>query len=182
MSPTLTCLLLFCGCNDNYKHNYEVFNDCREPVKIIGGSGPDPLTREVGAAKVKDMLRGDVRRTMVPPEKELPVKRERERQRLQEELSSGVQPKRDRAGLSRRTRTNGAEAEHDGGDADDVEDGKQPLVVLVAEDGLFTVEAKREELKRSRLALVAACCKVRRKGFSEWGSVCFSLCTRPCEG
>lgn len=130
----------------------------REPVQITGGSGPDPLAREVGAAKVKDMHRDAVRQTFVPPEKELPV--ERERERLPENSSTGLQLKRDKAGSSWQAHTNGVGV--DGDDA--VDDGQQPWVVLVAEDELFSIEAKREELKKSRFARVEACCKVRKNG------------------
>lgn len=131
--------------------------ESREPVKITGGSGPDPLAREVGAAKVKDMHRDAVRRAFVPPEKELPVGRER--LRLPDTSSMGLQSKRDKAGSSRQTRKNGVEVDDD----DDADDGQQPWVVLVAEDQLFTIEAKREELKGSRFARVEACCKVCTK-------------------
>lgn len=100
---------------------------------------------------------------MAPPQKELPVQRERKRDGLPEKSSTGLQAKRDKAGPSWQTRKNGVavggdDADEDGGGEGQ---GQQPLVVLVAEEELFTVEAKRGELKRSRFALVAACCKVR---------------------
>lgn len=48
---------------------------CREPVQISGGSGADPLAREISLAKVKDRQREAIKRTMVPPENELPMSR-----------------------------------------------------------------------------------------------------------
>ena len=48
---------------------------CREPVQISGGSGADPLAREIGLAKIKDRQREAIKRTMVLPESELPVPR-----------------------------------------------------------------------------------------------------------
>lgn len=151
----------------------------REPVKITGGSGPDPLAREVGAAKAKDMQRDDVRRTMAPPAKELPV--ERQRGALPGQPGMGLQSRRDKARPSRRTRKVGAGDDgDDGDDGGDANEGQQPWVVLVAEDALFTVEAKREELKRSRLALVEACGEVRITDMRRKGMSPYFFYTRPC--
>lgn len=38
--------------------------------------------------------------------------------------------------------------------------GGQALVVLVPEEELFAIEVKREDLRRSRCAIVEACCQV----------------------
>lgn len=132
----------------------------REPIKIIGGSGPDPLAREVGAAKVKDMQRDAVRRTLVPPEKELLVERERERDTPQQKSGTGLRSMLHKTGPSLQALKSRVDV--DGGVGGDADDGRQPLVVLVPEDELFTVEAKREELKKSRFNRVEACCKVRK--------------------
>ncbi|CAM9942898.1 unnamed protein product [Pylaiella littoralis] len=120
----------------------------REPVKIVGGSGPDPLAREVGAAKAKDMRRDDVRRTFVPPEKELPLARAR----LSEESDSNTCQTAGEGGGSQNVenRTGFCGFEHD---------RQQAWVVLVAEDQLVSIEAKREALRRSRCDVVEACCK-----------------------
>lgn len=124
------------------------------------------------------MQRDSVRRTMVPPQKELPLElgREHEHEHEHEYEGGGLPEKSSKGSLqaklsktgsswSRQSRNNhvavdGGDADEDGRDERQGE-GQQPLVVLVAEDQLFAVEAKREELKRSRVALVAACCKVR---------------------
>ncbi len=117
----------------------------REPVKITGGGGPDPLAREVRAAKAKDMRRDDVRRTLVPPEKELPMVKG------SQTCDSGTKP--DPVVMGDRDR----QQQH------------QPWVVLVAEDQLFTIEAKREDLRKCRLTAIEACCAVRSAVFVIWG-------------
>lgn len=43
----------------------------REPVRIIGGSGPDPLAEEIHAARVADGKRADIKRRCVLPEYDL---------------------------------------------------------------------------------------------------------------
>lgn len=119
----------------------------REPVKIVGGNGPDPLAREIGAAKVKDMRRDGVRRTLVPPEKELPLARTR----LSEESST----------TALRVGGDNSQSREDSMGLAIEDDCQQPWVVLVAEDQLVPVEAKREALRRKRYDVMAACCKVR---------------------
>lgn len=58
-----------------FHRNRPVVAACREPVQISGGSGADPLAREIGLAKVKDRQREDIKRMMVLPENELPASR-----------------------------------------------------------------------------------------------------------
>lgn len=118
------------------------WNANREPVKITGGGGPDPLAREVSAAKAKDMRRDDVRNTLVPPEKELGL------QNGDSETKRDIAVDRDRQ---------------------EQEQQQQPWVVLVAEDQLFSIESKREDLKRSRVTTMEACCTVRNMWYGNRG-------------
>ncbi|CAN0093950.1 unnamed protein product [Scytosiphon promiscuus] len=123
----------------------------REPVVITGGDGPDPLAREVSAAKVKDMERDGVQKTLVPPQKELPVTAVPGR--LPEEFRSSITLHRagGGGGGSRALLKSGL----DGIINDNHE--QATVVVLVPEDELFAVEVKREELKRRRCAIVETC-------------------------
>jgi len=92
------------------------------------------------------MRRDDVRRTLVPPEKELPLPLGRCSQTCDIGTKPDLVVDRDR------------QQQH-----------QQPLVVLVAEDQLFTIEAKREVLRKNRLAAIEACCAVRNAVPYHWG-------------
>ncbi|CAM9558675.1 unnamed protein product, partial [Hapterophycus canaliculatus] len=139
----------------------------REAVVITGGSGPDPLAREVSAAKVKDMQRDRVRDTLVPPEKELPLTL------APGELSVEV---RSSAALRRTAGEGGGRRSLLRSRRDRLinNDREQPaaVVVLVAEDELFAVETKREELRGRRCAIVEICSKSmeRRQGTYRTGT------------
>ncbi|CAN0475481.1 unnamed protein product, partial [Ectocarpus sp. 12 AP-2014] len=136
----------------------------REPVKITGGSGADPLAREVGAAKAKDVRREGVRRTCVLPEKELPLINPPPLPTCTSIAPTPATAKADtafketRSGVGAAGRSRSLESGTVGGVAGDSRGG-QALVVLVPEEELFAVEVKREELRRSRCAIVEACCQ-----------------------
>ncbi|CAM9979561.1 unnamed protein product, partial [Ectocarpus fasciculatus] len=139
----------------------------RESVKITGGSGADPLAREVSAAKVKDVRREDVRRTCVLPEKELPLINPPPQPTNTPTAPTAPTPATVRAGTALNEARSGVgaagwsqslESGTDGGVAGD-DGGGQALVVLVPEEELFAVEVKREELRRRRCAIVEACCQ-----------------------
>ncbi|CAM9250306.1 unnamed protein product [Ectocarpus sp. 4 AP-2014] len=135
----------------------------REPVKITGGSGADPLAREVGAAKAKDVRREGVRRTCVLPEKELPLINPPPLPTYTSiapttgTAKAGTAFKETRSVVGAAGRSRSLETTV-GGVAGDGRVG-QALVVLVPEEELFAVEVKREELRRSRCAIVEACCQ-----------------------
>lgn len=137
----------------------------REPVKITGGSGADPLAREVGAAKAKDVRREGVRRTCVLPEKELPLINQPPLPTYTSiaptpaTAKAGTAFKETRSGVGAAGRSRSLESGTVGRVAGDGRGG-QALVVLVPEEELFAVEVKREELRRSRCAIVEACCQV----------------------
>ncbi|CAM9177058.1 unnamed protein product [Ectocarpus sp. 8 AP-2014] len=134
----------------------------REPVKITGGSGADPLAREVGAAKAKDVCREGVRRTCVLPEKELPLinppplPTNTSIAPTPAAAKAGTAFKETRSGVRATGRSRSLESGTVGGVEGD-DRGGQALVVLVPEEELFPVEVKREELRRSRCAIVEAC-------------------------
>lgn len=140
----------------------------REPVRITGGGGPDPLARQVGAAKAKDITRESVRQTLVLPEKELPLAPEpfEFESSCTTALRSSSAEGKARSTITTRADENRAseldlDLDLEGKTGDRLEERqRQPWVVLVAEDQLFSVEFKREELQRRRFALLESCFKV----------------------
>ena len=52
-----------------------------------------------------------------------------------------------------------------------VNNAETTLVILIAEDELFPVEAKREELRKHRCSLLEACRKVSRESSPGQGGV-----------
>lgn len=137
----------------------------REPVQIVGGSGPDPLAREVGEARATDRRRQDVKRALVLPEHELGlptgslklVDCEKSRAAtvpsttgaFSTNQSSVVQHSTNQTSMNPGS-TNGNTAE--------------ACAILVPEHELVAVEDKRNQLKKRRLCLLEACSKVIHSG------------------